>query len=270
MTAKIDALLVREARDGDENAIVELFTEQGDNPYGWSAEKWRHYYRAYPEGRPVALVAELDGKVVGHYGMLPIRLGRWSAMLGLHAYVTTAYRGLNVISALMREVDVRCAELGVAAICGFANPKFSIVKKTFFKWRLPVWLGFKSGLDRFDVDAGGEKFRFVYSPAWYAWRFQEYRGAYISRYTAPDGQIRKQLLKLQPDATPPDDATLACCEGWSRRVMFSVEQKDRFCQPFAVKAFSQDVIDEGIYESQNWFLEMGDSDTFQYSPWSST
>lgn len=270
MTENIDALLIREARDGDENAIVELFTEQGGNPYGWNAEKWRHYYRDYPEGRPVALVAELDGKVVGHYGMLPIRLGRWSAMLGLHAYVTTAYRGLNVISALMREVDVRCTELGVAAICGFANPKFSMVKKTFFKWRLPVWLGFKSGLDRFDVDAGGEKFRFVYSPAWYAWRFQEDRGVYISRYTAPDGQIRKQLLKLKPDATPPDDATLACCEGWSRRAMFSVEQKDRFCQPFAVKAFSQDVIDEGIYESQNWFLEMGDSDTFQYSPWSST
>lgn len=267
MIINLDGLVVRQAVDGDAQSVADLFLEEGNNPYGWNQAKWYHYYRDYPEGAPISLVAEISGKVVGHYGLLPIRLGMFSAMLGLHAYVSKHCRGLNVIAALMKEADRHAITAGASAICGFANPQFAMVKKTFFKWKTPFWMGFKSGLVSGDLLRDRAPFFFSYSVNWFDWRFGERSDAYISRYITKDGIIKKQLLKVYPGSCLPGEATLRGCEGWSKDSIYTNESKDDFCQPFSVKAYDPALIEAGIYEAKNWFIEMGDSDTFVYVPY---
>lgn len=266
MTPNPGTIEIRAAEPADAERVVRLFCEDGTNRYGWSADKWRHYYLDYPAGRPVALVAEIDGELVGHYGMVPVAIGSWPAMLGLHAYVSSRYRGLTVLAALMAEVDRLCRAEGVALICGFANPRFTLVKKTMFKWQVPLWLGFKKGTTPADTLRGDARFYFQYPDAWYAWRFGAERGCYLSRFVDAGGAVRKQLLKTRGGV--PDLAELPDSECWSRRMMYPAEQPGPFCQPFSLKVYDGSLIDLGILQPGKWFLEMGDSDTFNYAPWS--
>ncbi len=260
----INNLLVRPAFQSDARAVVDLLSDNGRSLY-WKLEtQWDYFYRDYPEGRPLSLIAEIDGKIIGHYGLLPVKLGKWPAMLGLHAYIAKPYRGLTVLSMLMEEVDRHSVAAGAKAICGFANPHFSLIKKTFFKWKVPFWLGFKSFMTEEDLSRQSAPFYFSYSDAWFDWRFGARQDFYISRYVAADCIVRKQLLKIPPSGIYPSQTILSGCEGWSKYFCFNKQQKDQFCQPFSVKAYDQELIDYGIYEAENWFVEMGDSDTFQY------
>lgn len=258
-------IVVRDTLETDIEGVVALFCEGGGNPYNWSISKWKHYYHDYPDGKPISLVAEWEGRIVGHYGMLPVRIGLWPAMLGLHAYVASDRRGLAVLSALMRAVDERCQVERVAMICGFANPKFTFIQNRVFKWLTPLWLGFKKDLGAEDIgDRESHPFYFKYSPAWATWRFGFKRATYISRYTDASGCERKQALKTSESTTAQD---LNGCEGWSPRLIFAVQQPNQFCQPFSIKVYDKGLLNKGVLDFHNWFVEMGDSDTFQYMRW---
>lgn len=259
---------VRETLDSDIEGVISLFCETGVNPYNWSSTKWRHYYRDFPEGRPVSLVATLEGHVIGHYGMLPVRIGTHSAMLGLHAYVAANQRGLTVISALMKEVDLKCKSLGVALICGFANPKFTTVKTTLFKWKTPCWLGFQQGTNNKDLaEIRNKKYAFKYSPAWFEWRFGSLQNQYLSRYIDKQGNVKKQLLKT---TTNTRSEKIVDAEAWSPLSTYPSHTEGPFCQPFSIKVFDTSLIKDGVLDHNNWSIEMGDSDTFQYNPWEQT
>jgi hypothetical protein len=258
-------LEVRETLDSDIEGVVALFCESGGNPYNWSTAKWKHYYREYPEGKPVSFIATFNGRVVGHYGMLPVIIGSHTAMLGLHAYVAENQRGLTVISTLMKEVDLKCRNLGIALIGGFANSKFSMIKRTFFKWKTPCWLGFQQGVDNNDLDeARNRKFSFKYSQDWYKWRFGGLQNEYLSRYIDSQGIIKKQLLKTTPTSHVEN---IVDAEAWSPQSTHAENKDGQFFQPFSIKIFDERLIDEGILDHNNWSIEMGDSDTFQYIPW---
>ena len=262
----LDNLHVRQALECDAEAVVDLLSDNGLNPYWRDKAQWVHFYRDYPEGPPLSIIAELDGKVIGHYGLLPVKFGQWPAMLGLHASVAAPYRGLTVISMLMKDVDRFAIAAGAKAICGFANPQFSLIKKTFFKWKIPFWLGFKSGLTVDDLERGDSSFFFSYSEEWFVWRFGSLHEVYFSRYVTKDGVKKKQLLKSVPVVSLSQDSILLESEGWSKHYRFTKEPQGQFCQPFSVKAYDQELVAAGIYEADNWFIEMGDSDTFRYKP----
>src|SRR5690242_16342269 len=155
-------LHIRSALDRDALAIARLFAEGGSNPYGWSPEKWRHYYREYPEGTSLSLVAEIGDEIVGHYGILPLRIGPVPSALGLHAFVSDRYRGLTVLSELMKGVDQQCRERGIVALCGFPNAAFARVCSALYKWRTVAWLGVVTGVSASDVDHGDAPYQFRY------------------------------------------------------------------------------------------------------------
>lgn len=256
-------IVIREALDSDIEEIVALFCESGTNPYSWNREKWRHYYRDYPDGTPISLIATVDGQVVGHYGLQPIKIGLISAMLGLHAYVASSQRGLTIISALMKEVDRTCIASGAKLICGFANPKFSFIKSTIFKWKAVCWLGFQNGFSKEDAELmRSKKFYFNYSDDWFAWRFGSKRDEYVSVYFDSHKTKHVQLLKFCGGKPNFQSENL---ELWSPRSIFSSSQPDRFCQPFSIKLFDPELIKDGIINCENWSIDMGDSDTFQYT-----
>ncbi len=259
------SLLVRETRYEDCAGVVGLFCGNGTNPYQWSAEKWSHYYREYPDGTPCSLVATVGTEIVGHYGMLPVRIGGLPAMLGLHAHVANAYRGMTVLSALLRRVDEVCRERGAVVVCGFANPAFTRVKVALFKWQVAGWLGFGESVTANDrCEAASRRYCFEYSAAWFAWRFGSRRREYLSRYVDREGRVHLQVLKYSAE-TPL--TALAGAEGWVPRATFSSEQAGRFCQPFSVRAIDRRLLDAGIADARQWSIDMGDSDTFQYTPW---
>jgi len=265
-TLKTDDIVVRLAEPSDAEGIVQLFLEDGTNAYEWSIQKWWHYYVDYPDGQPIALIAEIDKKTVGHYGMVPVVIGKWHAMLGLHAYVSKDYRGLSIISTVMAGVDAVCKDRGVALVCGFANPNFSLIKKTFFKWHIPLWLGFKKGISAADAVRGDATFFFEYSEDWYSWRFGVARDCYLSRFVDGEGNIHKQVLKMRGRTLEKEQLCNAEC--WSRSTMYATAQRKQFCQPYSVKIYDRSLINLGILRPENWFIEMGDSDTFKYIPWS--
>ena len=264
----IDSVIVRQAMPDDAKKIVSLFCEIGCNDYNWNRDKWLHYYVNYPEGNPVSFVAELKNKIIGHYGILPVRIGSCNGMLGLHAYVSTQYRGLTVLSNMMKKVDDYCVKENLDLICGFANPSFALIKKIFFKWHIPFWLGFKKNIQRADVLNKDKKFYFEYSDDWFKWRFHEDRSIYISKHKdSQTRNIRKQCLKLKYEKQTNIETLLDNCEGWSPSYLFTKQQSDQFCQPFSLKVYNPALLDKGIFQMQNWFIEMGDSDTFIYLPY---
>lgn len=256
--------IVREANENDASNIVSLFCENGSNPYEWTVDKWKHYYLDYPEGKAFSLVVDMDGKIIGHYGILQIKIGTGQAGLGMHAYVSKNYRGILVISLLMKKADEVCQKNHFGLICGFANPNFSTVKERVFKWVTLCWLGFKKNISIDDVaELQTRKFSFNYSQNWYTWRFGRLASAYISFYTDPEGITHKQLLKAT-DAT--QQSSLSDAEGWSPSYMFASQTMDRFSQPFLIKVYDERLLTSGIYDYNNWAIEMGDSDTFIYKP----
>lgn len=257
-------VVIREAQDSDIEEIIELFCEAGGNPYNWNTEKWRHYYRDYPDGTPISLVATVNGVIVGHYGLQPIKIGSIPAMLGLHAYVASSQRGLTIISALMKEVDRACKLSSAKLICGFANPKFSLIKSTIFKWKVFCWLGFQSGVSKEDyILKKSKKFYFNHSEAWLEWRFDSKKDHYLSLYLDSENKRHIQLLKFRGDKPQIESEKI---ELWSPRSTYSTDQPGRLCQPFSIKVYDAELIQEGILECDNWSIDMGDSDTFQYTP----
>lgn len=257
-------ILVREAEDRDIEDIIKLFCEAGSNPYGWNVEKWKYYYRYYSEGKPISLIATVNGTIVGHYGLQPIRIAELPAMLGLHAYIASNQRGLTILSALMKEVDRVAKSQGIKLICGFANQRFSQVKSTIFKWKTLCWLGFQTGVSEEDyILKQNKKYFFHYSDAWYTWRFGSKKDNYVSVYYDNEKNTHIQLLKTSSNEHHIESQNI---ELWSPRTTFATNQAERFCQPFSVKVYEPSLVAEGILDLRNWNIDMGDSDTFKYIP----
>ena len=256
---------VHEVQTDEIAGVVNLFCEAGTNPYNWSIARWQHNYYDYPEGHPVSLVAVVGGRIVGHYGMLPIQIGKYKAMLGQHAYVAKGERGLTIISALMQAADYKCRDLKVALICGFANERFSFIKSTIFQWQTVCWLGFQKGISINDIlTAQSKPFKFQYSTNWFRWRFGTEQEQYLSRYIDNNGNLHKQILKA---TTETSISLIQDAEGWSPCSTYANSSDSQFRQPFSVKIFDRKLIDLGVLDFNNWSIEMGDSDTFNYVPW---
>jgi hypothetical protein len=267
MTHSVEQFVVTKATPGDADGVVALLSNKGTSRYWKGREQWSRFYQEYPEGNPVSLIVRDEARIVGHYGLFPVRIGAWPALLGMHAFVSEEYRGLTVISMLMQETDRYAKEIGAACICGFANSQFSLIKKTFFNWKIPFWLGFTSPIQHSDLSADNASFYFAYSEQWYAWRFGTQRNTYFSRYEAADGSVKKQLLKMLPGSVLPSDEALAGCEGWTTRSNFYSKPTGIASQPFSLKLYDRSLLRAGIYDPASWFIEMGDSDTFQYREW---
>jgi hypothetical protein len=257
-------IFVRQAEVADAGDVVALFLEDGNNPYGWSVDKWCHYYRDYPEGAATSMVAIANGQVVGHYGLVPVKIAGYQCMLGMHAYVSRKQRGLTVLSALMKVLDEHCLANQIALICGFANKNFAFVKRKLFRWHTPLWLGFKSNLTPVDFEEKAKrKFRFDYTQEWYLWRFGRPKGIYLSRYKR-EGVSRKQVLCSRGAPTPEQ---LKGAEAWVPSSIYAEEATDKFTQPFSLKIYDKGLEKEGVLIPNNWAIDMADSDTFVYECW---
>jgi hypothetical protein len=245
--------LYRLANKNDAKNIVSLFTSEG-NPYHWTLSKWNHYYMNYPEGKPVSVVA-LDNGVIGHYGMLPVRINQYNAMLGVHAFVKKEYRGSGVIFNLMYLVNKYCSDNGIDFICGFNNHNFAKICKSILKWNIAGYLLFDD-VSYFDNQNYQDRYRFIYSQKWYQWKFGSLKPFYTKEYIK-DGKRLTQLLKTNRTNIINDSINL-----WNPE-RYTLTEPDKWNQPFLIKVINNK-IDKNVLDIRNWYIEMGDSDTFEY------
>jgi GNAT superfamily N-acetyltransferase len=251
------------AQPEDAQNIVSLFTEE-NNDYQWNIKKWEHYYKSYTEGTPISIVAEKNNQIIGHYGVLPIQIADYKAMLGLHAYVSKEYRGFEVISKLMSFTYDYCQQDNIDIVCAFANNNMTLIQSKLFKWNHIGNLIFSDN-DTFDHRIiKNRPFQFNYSNDWYKWRFGIDTDVYLSEYSGLDHPII-QLLKSNQDYFQAKDFDLSKFQFWDPN-QYSTGAETRLYQPFSIKILNSKV-SNSILDINHWKIDMGDSDTFVYSPY---
>ncbi|MCH8243198.1 MAG: GNAT family N-acetyltransferase [Planctomycetes bacterium] len=256
---------VRLATATDAAGVVELFRADG-NAYGWSVEKWRHYHVDYPDGEPVSVVAVGDdGQIIGHYAMAPIEISGHRAMLGLHAYVHPNYRGLEVISRIIAKAYEVCQQREIEVLCGFANRSFTTILSRIFGWNVVGYLQFVD-ISRIDLTAYARRLRFVYSEAWYRWKFGTLKCVYLDDYEK-DGVVRHQLLKSRElSVVTASELGVNAINVWDP-ACYTTKEPVGWHQAFSVCRVASE-LDPRFLDINNWYIEMGDSDAFEpYRPW---
>lgn len=122
------SFVVRQAVPGDSSAIRELFARTFGRVM--TPEEWSWKYPANPTGW-IAFVAELDGRIVGHYGGWPIPVvvgGAPGTIVAIGDVATErAVRHLggrrNVFRSMAEEMFARLRSEGVPFAFGFPNPR---------------------------------------------------------------------------------------------------------------------------------------------------
>lgn len=238
--------------------IVRLFSNNG-NPYHWTVDKWSHYYEQYPFKGARSFAAVIDGKTVGHYGVVPVNIGGYKALLGLHAYVKEDFRNLKVINLLLKKVYEYAKKNDYDFICGFSNHNFSKVLSDIFKWDIVGYLSFDNvkHIENNIYDLEKYKYYFQYTDEWYLWKFRYLSDVYINKYIKDD-KTYNQLLKLR---NPLSCNKVKEINFWNPKKFLKVG-KEGWTQPFLIKKINVNVKDS-LLNPQNWFIEMGDSDTFE-------
>ena len=119
---------VRLAAEADAPGIRDLFGRIFGRPM--TAQEWRWKYPDNPDGW-IATVAELDGRIVGHYGGWPLRAvigGRERTIVSVGDVATEpAIRHLggrrNAFRAMAEELFARARALGAPFVFGFPNAR---------------------------------------------------------------------------------------------------------------------------------------------------
>ncbi len=250
---------IRVARPDEAGAIVALLGAHW-TAQSWSLAKYRHYYVDYPEGEAISMVALDDGAIVAHVGLLPIRISGTPAYLVLQVLVSQHYRRGGTLVEMLRASEDEARRRGAQLLCGFGNIRFSKVAARFAHWTIAGFLRFAE-VEALAVADYRDRLAFEYGPAWYRWKLGSEAPVEIRPYTK-DGRTYHQLLKTRgvahvsaaeqgvpalhlfhPDRTSPVETT-----DWS--------------QPFVVRPLVEG-LDPRFLDLRQWYVEMGDSDTFE-------
>ncbi len=135
-------LTVRTYREGDERGIVELLKVcfSDFNRWGLTVDDWISYEEGdYGYRRENALVAELDGRIVGHLHIVfrKVYLGVSKVDICGIANVAThpEFRGRGIASSLMRKAIDICRERGLSLaslLTGYGSEGYRVYRKVGF------------------------------------------------------------------------------------------------------------------------------------------
>jgi len=130
---------IRRYRQGDEKQINDLFNQVFDKAR--DLKTWRWKFQENSGGVNSIIVAEAEGKIVGHYAGLPTlfkfkdRIVKWVQPVDL--YILPEFRGLAKGILILRGMSEFgqqiAAEAGIALVYGFPNPLAYAVQKRILK-----------------------------------------------------------------------------------------------------------------------------------------
>jgi GNAT superfamily N-acetyltransferase len=114
---------LRKYRDGDEQAIFELLSVAFGGRR--SLEYWRWKYKKNPAGSPIVWVAEHDEKIIGHYGIIPVRMKignmYMTASFACDAAVHPKYQGRGIFSSIVNRCYLDASENDLPLTYGFGQ-----------------------------------------------------------------------------------------------------------------------------------------------------
>lgn len=131
---------LREYRDGDEHAIVELLktTLLGWRSCAHAVEYWRWKYWRNPAGSPVIWLAEHNNRVIGHYGIIPVRMkvgnSYVNGSVSCDGAVHPTYQGKGIFSSIVNRCYLDVAKKGIPLTYMFPRVRLGPTYKRF-EWR---------------------------------------------------------------------------------------------------------------------------------------
>ena len=254
------SIICRLATDKDIDQLVELFSSDG-NPYNWSYKKFHYYYSEYPEGKPMSVVADDSGKIIGHFGIFPAQVGNFNVMTPHGAYVNVKYRNIEVITSILKKIDQICMDLKIDFIWASANPGFAPVLAKLFFWKTIGYVSFKN-VKQYEVGKYADRYQFSYSNKWYQWKFGEIHHHYIQDYKKDNTTYHQLLKTMNTQTVIAQDYGFPYLNCWTPRG-YGKEKPEGWSQPILIKIINSNV-PKDVLDINNWFIEMGDYDAFEW------
>jgi hypothetical protein len=129
---------IRAFQPADAERISDLLTQH--SPYKRDAAFWIWLNRTLPTRSSLVAVAESDGQVVGHYGILPFDLRLPDGTLakaghGVHAFVKPDFREQVSIFEITKLAYKLARDAGLVAVFGFPNVNYRLIQEKIERWR---------------------------------------------------------------------------------------------------------------------------------------
>lgn len=127
---------LRKYQNGDERSIVELL----NIAFGkWhSLAYWKWWYKKNPAGSPIIWLAEHNNMLIGHYGIIPIKMKVGNTYLtgsfSCDAATHPDYQGKGVFSSIVNKSRMDAAENNIPITYGIANINLGPTYKRY-EWR---------------------------------------------------------------------------------------------------------------------------------------
>ena len=135
---------LRKYREGDELSIVDLLDIAFGKWKGITLTKiqtiayWKWWYKQNPAGSPIIWLAEHDNKIIGHYGIVPMKMKVGNTYLtgsvGCDAATHPQYQGKGIFSYIINKCYQDAAENNIPLTYGFANIHLGPTYKRY-EWR---------------------------------------------------------------------------------------------------------------------------------------
>jgi len=250
-------IIYRQATPEDAENIVQLSQFVSGEKNRWTVEYWKKYYYSYPTGTPFILVAETDdGKLVGHYSLLPVELSFGLGMMQSHVFAHPEYRGVNILAEFMNRGLEHAKSCSATVMLAFTQPRFAKVLRRLYGWKVAGHLNFHD-YSQVNTAQYANYFRFVPDDAWYLWRFGDIQNNYIfphSHYGKDNQQLWKNKQGNYIEASALGFDVINC---WRPEQSNPTTPSD-WGISFVIKPISN--ISEKLLDIRNWYIEIGDSD----------
>lgn len=126
---------VRLYKSGDARNINEMFTKY--TPYLRDDAYWVWINRIL--GQSISVVAELDGRIIGHYAVIPrdliVKDKFFKAALGIHAFVDPDFRNEVSIFEISSYLYDIAQYKGIQIIYGFPNVNYRQIQIKIERWK---------------------------------------------------------------------------------------------------------------------------------------
>lgn len=129
-------VIIRNYKSYDAEGINAMFTKY--LPYVRDEKFWVWLNRIIG-GESISFVAEYEGKIIGHYAIVPRDMYYKGAIikaaLGVHAFVDPDYRNKVVIFKITKKVYEFAKQQGFQLIYGFPNVNFRLIQLKIENWK---------------------------------------------------------------------------------------------------------------------------------------
>ena len=129
-------VIIRNYKSYDADGINAMFTKY--LPYVRDEKFWVWLNRIIG-GRSIAFVAEYEGKIIGHYAIVPRDMFYKGtiikAALSVHAFVDPDYRNKVFIFQITQKLYQYAKQQGIQLIYGFPNANYRTIQLKIEKWK---------------------------------------------------------------------------------------------------------------------------------------